>query len=57
MLPALEPGRNASRFEEAFAAYQGAARGILMVNGTVIREDEQVVAGALEQRPGKLLRS
>jgi len=27
------------------------------VNGTVIREDEQIVDGALEQRPGKLLRS
>jgi N-acyl-D-aspartate/D-glutamate deacylase len=29
----------------------------VLVNGTVIREDEQEVAGALESRPGKLLRS
>ena len=29
----------------------------VVVNGTVIREDEQPVDGALEQRPGKLLRS
>ena len=29
----------------------------VMVNGTVIREDEQPVADALEQRPGKLLRA
>src|SRR5882672_8982137 len=29
----------------------------VVVNGTVIREDEQPVADALEQRPGKLLRS
>ncbi|HVJ97880.1 MAG TPA: amidohydrolase family protein [Acidimicrobiia bacterium] len=29
----------------------------VVVNGTVIREDEQEVAGALESRPGKLLRS
>ena len=29
----------------------------VVVNGTVIREDEQIVDGALEQRPGKLLRS
>jgi dTDP-4-amino-4,6-dideoxygalactose transaminase len=33
-----EPGRNAGRFEEAFAAYQGAAHGILMANGTVTME-------------------
>ena len=30
-----EPGRHAGAFEEAFAAYQGAAHGILMMNGTV----------------------
>ena len=29
----------------------------VLVNGTVIREDEQPVEGALEQRPGRLLRS
>jgi N-acyl-D-aspartate/D-glutamate deacylase len=29
----------------------------VVVNGTVIREDEKEVAGALESRPGKLLRS
>ena len=29
----------------------------VIVNGTVIREDEQVVPGALEQKPGRLLRS
>jgi N-acyl-D-aspartate/D-glutamate deacylase len=29
----------------------------VVVNGTVIREDEKEVAGALERRPGKLLRS
>jgi dTDP-4-amino-4,6-dideoxygalactose transaminase len=33
-----EPGLNAGRFEEAFAAYQGAAHGILMSNGTVTME-------------------
>lgn len=33
-----EPGVNASRFEEAFAAYQGARHGILMVNGTITME-------------------
>jgi len=33
-----EPGTNASRFEEAFAAYQGARHGILMANGTVTME-------------------
>ena len=33
-----EPGPNASRFEEAFAAYQGARHGVLMVNGTVTME-------------------
>ena len=33
-----EPGRNAARFEEAFAAYQGARHGVLMVNGTVTME-------------------
>ncbi|MFI5054631.1 MAG: DegT/DnrJ/EryC1/StrS family aminotransferase, partial [Acidimicrobiia bacterium] len=33
-----EPGLNAGRFEEAFAAYQGASHGILMVNGTVTME-------------------
>jgi dTDP-4-amino-4,6-dideoxygalactose transaminase len=33
-----EPGTNASRFEEAFAAYQGARHGILMTNGTVTME-------------------
>ena len=29
----------------------------VLVNGTVIREDEQPVEGALEQRPGRLMRS
>ena len=33
-----EPGRQAGAFEEAFAAYQGAAHGILMMNGTVTME-------------------
>ena len=33
-----EPGTNAARFEEGFAAYQGARHGILMVNGTVTME-------------------
>ncbi len=33
-----EPGRNGAKFEEAFAAYQGAAHGILMMNGTVTME-------------------
>jgi len=33
-----EPGRNAARFEEAFAAYQGATHGILMANGTITME-------------------
>jgi dTDP-4-amino-4,6-dideoxygalactose transaminase len=33
-----EPGTNAARFEEAFAAYQGARHGVLMVNGTVTME-------------------
>lgn len=33
-----EPGPNASRFEEAFAAYQGARHGVLMANGTVTME-------------------
>ena len=33
-----EPGRHAVAFEEAFAAYQGAAHGILMMNGTVTME-------------------
>lgn len=33
-----EPGPNASRFEDAFAAYQGARHGILMANGTVTME-------------------
>jgi dTDP-4-amino-4,6-dideoxygalactose transaminase len=33
-----EPGRYAARFEEAFAAYQGAGHGVLMVNGTVTME-------------------
>ncbi len=33
-----EPGRYAGRFEEAFAAYQGAGHGVLMVNGTVTME-------------------
>jgi dTDP-4-amino-4,6-dideoxygalactose transaminase len=33
-----EPGRNASRFEEAFAAYQGARHGVLMSNGTITME-------------------
>jgi len=33
-----EPGRYASRFEEAFAAYQGASHGILMANGTITME-------------------
>jgi hypothetical protein len=29
----------------------------VVVNGTAIREDEQILAGALEAKPGKLLRS
>jgi N-acyl-D-aspartate/D-glutamate deacylase len=29
----------------------------VLVNGTVIREDEKIVGDALEQRPGQLLRS
>jgi dTDP-4-amino-4,6-dideoxygalactose transaminase len=33
-----EPGRYAGRFEEAFAAYQGAQHGVLMANGTVTME-------------------
>jgi dTDP-4-amino-4,6-dideoxygalactose transaminase len=33
-----EPGPHAAAFEEAFAAYQGARHGILMVNGTVTME-------------------
>jgi len=33
-----EPGRYASRFEDAFAAYQGARHGILMANGTITME-------------------
>jgi dTDP-4-amino-4,6-dideoxygalactose transaminase len=33
-----EPGPNAARFEEAFAEYQGARHGVLMVNGTVTME-------------------
>jgi dTDP-4-amino-4,6-dideoxygalactose transaminase len=33
-----EPGRYAGRFEETFAAYQGAGHGVLMVNGTVTME-------------------
>jgi dTDP-4-amino-4,6-dideoxygalactose transaminase len=33
-----EPGVNASKFEGAFAAYQGARHGILMVNGTITME-------------------
>src|SRR5919108_512512 len=33
-----EPGPNAERFEEAFAAYQGAEHGVLMANGTVTME-------------------
>lgn len=33
-----EPGRNAAAFEEAFAAYQGARHGTLMMNGTVTME-------------------
>jgi dTDP-4-amino-4,6-dideoxygalactose transaminase len=33
-----EPGPKAAAFEEAFAAYQGAAHGILMSNGTVTME-------------------
>jgi dTDP-4-amino-4,6-dideoxygalactose transaminase len=33
-----EPGPHASRFESAFAAYQGARHGILMANGTVTME-------------------
>jgi dTDP-4-amino-4,6-dideoxygalactose transaminase len=33
-----EPGPNAARFETAFAAYQGATHGILMVNGTITME-------------------
>jgi dTDP-4-amino-4,6-dideoxygalactose transaminase len=33
-----EPGIHASAFEEAFAAYQGARHGILMMNGTVTME-------------------
>jgi len=33
-----EPGVSASAFEEAFAAYQGARHGVLMMNGTVTME-------------------
>src|SRR5712691_1078571 len=33
-----EPGVNAAAFEEAFASYQGARHGVLMVNGTVTME-------------------
>ena len=33
-----EPGVNGGAFEEAFAAYQGAAHGVLMMNGTVTME-------------------
>lgn len=33
-----EPGVHASAFEERFAAYQGAAHGVLMVNGTITME-------------------
>jgi dTDP-4-amino-4,6-dideoxygalactose transaminase len=33
-----EPGVNAVAFEEAFAAYQGARHGVLMMNGTVTME-------------------
>jgi len=33
-----EPGRHAAAFEEAFAAYQGARHGVLMMNGTVTME-------------------
>ncbi|MEA2579636.1 MAG: hypothetical protein QOE83_528 [Actinomycetota bacterium] len=33
-----EPGRNGAAFEEAFAAYQGARHGVLMMNGTVTME-------------------
>ena len=33
-----EPGPNAARFAEGFAAYQGAGHGIVMVNGTVAME-------------------
>jgi dTDP-4-amino-4,6-dideoxygalactose transaminase len=33
-----EPGPNAARFETAFAAYQGAEHGILMMNGTITME-------------------
>ncbi|MEO8423760.1 MAG: DegT/DnrJ/EryC1/StrS family aminotransferase [Actinomycetota bacterium] len=33
-----EPGRYGGRFEEAFAAYQGATHGVLMANGTITME-------------------
>jgi dTDP-4-amino-4,6-dideoxygalactose transaminase len=33
-----EPGVHGAAFEEAFAAYQGAAHGVLMMNGTVTME-------------------
>ncbi len=33
-----EPGRYGGRFEEAFAAYQGARHGVLMSNGTITME-------------------
>ncbi len=33
-----EPGVNAAAFERAFAAYQGARHGVLMMNGTVTME-------------------
>jgi dTDP-4-amino-4,6-dideoxygalactose transaminase len=33
-----EPGPNAVRFEDAFAAYQGARHGVLMANGTITME-------------------
>jgi len=36
--PPLEPGPKAAEFETAFAAYQGARHGILMMNGTVTME-------------------
>ncbi len=33
-----EPGPHGGRFEQAFAAYQGATHGILMANGTITME-------------------
>ncbi len=42
---------------ERLVADQPAGVRHVIVNGTVIREDEREVPGALEQKPGRLLRS